>query len=107
MIPLNWDTVVTAGLLVLIPAVIPTLLDRDAQVPRLTSGCLAAGSAIAAVGLLGLGAFKSVAIELTFAATWTAIFFLRGPRRPPEKAMHGHTVLSGADQEFERRRRTK
>jgi len=76
-----WDYLAAAGTLVLLPALIPTLLNPKAYVPRLTSGLTALGLAALTVALFGAGLTLMALVDVGSTACWLGIFVLRGRKK--------------------------
>lgn len=70
---MNWDLLTTLGLVVLLPTTAQPLLSWRTPFPKLTSALLTLGSVVIAAGLIGLGAYKSAGLEVTFAVLWGTI----------------------------------
>lgn len=73
-----WDVLVTIGNLVIIPALLPTILNPRAYVPRLTSGMSVLGIGTVVVGLAGAGLALSPIVVGCIAVLWGFIFLRRG-----------------------------
>ncbi|MBI2913050.1 MAG: hypothetical protein HYY03_03940 [Chloroflexi bacterium] len=73
-----WDVLITFGNLAFIPALLPTILNRDAYVPRLTSGISLLGVAVVIVGLAGAGLVISPIVVAAIGMMWGLIFVFRG-----------------------------
>ncbi len=73
-----WDVVIAIGNLILLPSLLPTLLDSRSYVPRITSGFAVIGLSFVVVGLLGEGFVISPVLTSTAALLWAFIFLFRG-----------------------------
>ncbi len=73
-----WDVVIAIGNLILLPSLLPTLLDSRSYVPRITSGFAVIGLSFVVVGLIGVGFFISPILTWTAALLWAFIFLFRG-----------------------------
>lgn len=73
-----WDVLITVGNLVIIPALLPTVLNPRAYVPRFTSGMSVLGIGTVVVGLAGTGLTLSPIVVGCIAALWGFIFLHRG-----------------------------
>ena len=73
-----WDVVIAIGNLILLPSLLPTLLDSRSYVPRITSGFAVIGLSFIVVGLIGEGFVISPILTSTAALLWAFIFLLRG-----------------------------
>ena len=73
-----WDVLITLGNLAFIPALLPTIANRRAYVPRLTSGMSIAGILIVIVGLTGAGLVLSPIVVAAIGVMWGLIFIFRG-----------------------------
>jgi hypothetical protein len=78
MVEAMWDALITAGNLVIVPALLPTLLNRRAYVPRVTSGMTVLGIVLAIAGLFGAGLLLSPLVLAAVACLWLFIFVFRG-----------------------------
>lgn len=77
---MTWpDLVIAVGQFVLGAALVPTLLDGDAAVPRRTSGLTAVVLSTFVPSFWALGAPVSVAGTSVVAAMWWLVFGLRAP----------------------------
>lgn len=76
-----WDYLAAAGTLILLPALIPTLLNSKAYVPRLTSGLTALGIAMIAVGLFFANLPLTALVDVGSTACWIGVFVFRGRRK--------------------------
>ena len=79
-----WDFVIAIGNLILLPSLLPTLLDSRSYVPRITSGFAVIGLSFVVVGLVGEGFVISPILTSTAALLWAFIFLFRG--KPTEAA---------------------
>jgi predicted tellurium resistance membrane protein TerC len=73
-----WDVVIAIGNLILLPSLLPTLLDKRSYVPRITSGFAVIGLSFIVVGLVGEGFVISPFLTSSAAALWAFIFLFRG-----------------------------
>jgi len=79
-----WDALVTAGNLIIIPAMLKTVLDKDSYIPRLSSGLSLVGIVAVVVGLLGAGLYFSSVVVFVIGLMWLYLFFFRShPARSP------------------------
>jgi tetrahydromethanopterin S-methyltransferase subunit F len=85
-----WDILITIGNLLALPALVPTVIDRNAYVPRLTSGLTIAGLTIAVIGMFGSGLLFGPLALAGIDVMWVAIFVLRGTERVPG---HSHVAI--------------
>ena len=73
-----WDFVIAIGNLILLPSLLPTLLDSRSYVPRITSGFAVIGLSFVVAGLVGEGFVISPILTSTAALLWAFIFLCRG-----------------------------
>ncbi len=73
-----WDLVIAIGNLILLPSLLPTLLDSRSYVPRITSGFAVIGLSFVVVGLIGEGFVISPILTSAAVLIWTFIFLFRG-----------------------------
>ena len=73
-----WDVVIAIGNLILLPSLLPTLLDTRSYVPRITSGFAVIGLSFVVVGLIGEGFVISPILTSTAALLWGFILLFRG-----------------------------
>ncbi len=73
-----WDIVIAVGNLIVLPALLPTLLDGRAYVPRITSAPTVVGLSFISAGLIGEGFVISPILTLSGAALWAFIYLFRG-----------------------------
>ncbi len=73
-----WDIVIAIGNLILLPSLLPTLLDSRTYVPRITSGFAVIGLSFVVVGLLGEGFVISPFLTSAAVLLWAFIFLCRG-----------------------------
>ena len=73
-----WDVVIAVGNLILLPSLLPTLLDSRSYVPRITSGFAVIGLSFVVVGLIGEGFVISPILTSLAVLIWTFIFLFRG-----------------------------
>jgi hypothetical protein len=76
-----WDALITAGNLIIIPALLTTALDRRAYIPRLTSGVSVIGLTAVMIGLIGAGLILSPIVVGIIGLLWLFIFLYR--HHPP------------------------
>jgi len=79
-----WDILITAGNLIIIPALLTTAFDKRAYIPRLTSGVSVVGLTAVIVGLFGAGLVFSPIILTVIGLMWVYIFFFRHQPASPE-----------------------
>ena len=72
-----WDALITVGNLIIIPALLTTVLDRRAYIPRLSSGVSLIGLGLVIVGLVGGGFLFSPIVLGVIGAMWVFIFLFR------------------------------
>jgi len=80
---LSWDVLLTLGTLIFIPGLMPTLLNKEAYVPRTTSAVSVIGLTAIIVGLIGSGLVLSPIVSSMTAVIWVLIFVYRGKRGGP------------------------
>lgn len=73
-----WDVLITIGNLAFIPALLPTIVNRRAFIPRITSGMSMVGIATVIVGLVGAGLVISPIVVGAIGILWALIFVYRG-----------------------------
>ncbi len=76
-----WDALITAGNIIIIPALLNTALDRRAYIPRLTSGVSLVGLSAVMIGLVGAGLILSPIVVGVIGLLWLFIFLFR--HHPP------------------------
>jgi hypothetical protein len=81
---LTWDVLLTFGTILFIPGLMPTLLNREAYVPRLTSAVSVVGLSVIIVALIGTGFVLGPIVSTVTAVIWVFIFVFRGKRNPLE-----------------------
>ena len=81
---MTWDALITLGTLVFIPGLVPTLLSKEAYVPRVTSAVTLVGLSTIIVGLIGSGLVFSPIMSGMTLVMWVFIFFRRGKRPRPD-----------------------
>src|SRR3970040_48965 len=69
--------------MVFIPGLMPTLLSREAYIPRATSAVTLVGLSTIIVGLIGSGLVLAPIVSSMTLVMWVFIFFRRGKRRRP------------------------
>ena len=85
-----WDILITVGNLIIIPALITTVLDKRAYIPRLSSGMSLVGLVAVVIGMVGTGLVFSPIVVGIIGLFWVFIFFFRnrpgviGPIEVPE-----------------------
>ena len=77
---MNWDVLLTLGTLIFIPGLMPTLLNKEAYVPRATSAVSVIGLTAIIAGLIGSGLVLSPIVSSMTAVVWVFIFVYRGKR---------------------------
>lgn len=73
-----WDVLITIGNLAIIPALLPTLVNRRSYIPRFTSGLSVLGISTVTAGLAGAGLVLSPIVVGGIACMWALIFVFRG-----------------------------
>ena len=73
-----WDLVIAIGNIILLPSLLPTLLDSRSYVPRITSGFAAVGLSFIVAGLIGEGFVISPVLTSLAVVLWAFIFLFRG-----------------------------
>ena len=73
-----WDIIIAIGNLILLPALLPTLLDGRSYVPRITSGFAVIGLSFVVAGLIGEGFVISPVLTSAAVVLWAFIFLFRG-----------------------------
>ncbi len=79
-----WDILITAGNVIIVPALLGTALDKRAYIPRLTSGVSLVGLTAVIVGLFGAGLVFSPLILIVIELLWVYIFLFRHQPTAPE-----------------------
>jgi hypothetical protein len=77
---LTWDALITLGTVVFIPGLMPTLLSREAYVPRATSAVTLVGLTTIIIGLIGSGLVLSPIVSSLTLLMWAFILVFRGKR---------------------------
>lgn len=90
-----WDALITAGNLVIVPSLIPTVLHKRAYVPRATSGLTVIGLSIVFAGVLGAELYLSAIALSGIWTLWVFIFLLRGDERKAERARREAELARG------------
>ena len=75
---MNWDLLITAGSIIFIPSLLPTLFNKNAYIPKLTSVPTTIGLLIIVAGFIGLGLVTSPIITIITAILWGFIVLFRG-----------------------------
>ena len=79
---MSWDLIMALAQAELGAIILPTLLNKEAYMPRLSSGGLFAGLVVVTVTLLmGFDAPIAAAIAGLSALGWAAVFAFRGTKR--------------------------
>ena len=73
-----WDVVIATGNVILLPSLLPTLLDSRSYVPRITSGFAVIGLSFIVAGLIGEGFVISPFLTSAAVLLWAFIFLFRG-----------------------------
>ncbi len=73
-----WDVVIAIGNVILLPSLLPTLLDSRSYVPRITSGFAVIGLSFIVAGLVGEGFVISPFLTSAAVVLWAFIFLFRG-----------------------------
>ena len=73
-----WDVTIAIGNLILLPSLLPTLLDSRSYVPRITSGFGVIGLSFVVTGLIGEGLVLSPVLTSVAVILWAFIFLFRG-----------------------------
>ncbi|MCH8813598.1 MAG: hypothetical protein IH957_00665 [Chloroflexi bacterium] len=81
-----WDALITVGNLIFLPSLIPTLLNKNAYVPRLTSTVSFIGTSIIVVGLVGEELYASSIVLSLIGLMWLLILVVRGRQPVPSPA---------------------
>lgn len=79
-----WDLLITAGNLIIIPALLATVMDKRAYIPRLSSGVSLIGLVAVVVGMVGTGLVFSPVVVSVIGVFWVYIFFFRHQPAAPE-----------------------
>ena len=79
-----WDLLITAGNLIIIPALLMTVRDRHAYIPRLSSGISLVGLVAVVIGMVGTGLVLSPIVVSIIGALWVYIFLFRHQPSSPE-----------------------
>ncbi len=78
-----WDLLITLGSIAFIPALLPTIVNQRAYIPRITSVLAVFGLLVVIIGLAGSGLVISAAVSSASAVLWTFILFFRGKTIDP------------------------
>ena len=81
---MTWDALISLGTVVFIPGLVPTLMSKEAYVPRVTSAVTLVGLSTIIVGLIGSGLVFSPIMSGMTLVMWVFIFFRRGKRPRPD-----------------------
>ncbi len=73
-----WDLIIAIGNVILLPSLLPTLLDSRSYVPRITSGFAVVGLSFVVAGLIGEGFTISPVLTSVAIVLWAFIFLFRG-----------------------------
>ena len=73
-----WDIVIAIGNVILLPSLLPTLLDSRSYVPRITSGFAVVGLSFIVAGLTGEGFLISPVLTSVAIVLWAFVFLFRG-----------------------------
>lgn len=73
-----WDYVIATGNVILLPSLLPTLLDSRSYVPRVTSAFAVIGLSFIVTGLIGEGLVISPILTSAAAVLWAFVFLFRG-----------------------------
>lgn len=79
-----WDILITAGNVIIIPALLTTVLDKRAYIPRLSSGISLVGLVAVVIGMFGAGLVLSPIVVSVIGLFWLYIFFFRHQPSHPE-----------------------
>ena len=77
---MSWDALITLGTVVFIPGLMPTLLSKEAYVPRATSAVTLVGLTTIIIGLIGSGLVLSPIVSSLTLLMWVFILVFRGKR---------------------------
>ncbi|HLB27430.1 MAG TPA: hypothetical protein VJN32_07240 [Dehalococcoidia bacterium] len=81
---MTWDALITLGTMVFIPGLMPTLLSKEAYVPRATSAVTLVGLTTIIIGLIGSGLVLSPIVSSLTLLMWVFILVFRGKRNKME-----------------------
>lgn len=81
-----WDLLVTIGNIIVIPALVTMVMDKNLYVPRISSGMSLIGLSLVMAGLIGGGFILSPIVLGIITAMWVFIFFFRAQPIGHEKA---------------------
>ncbi|KKK66953.1 hypothetical protein LCGC14_2958930 [marine sediment metagenome] len=73
-----WDYLILVATLALTPGILPTLFNKEAYVPRVSSGVFTVAIAAIAIGLYGSGLPLGATANVLGSAVWGLVFVLRG-----------------------------
>ncbi len=73
-----WDIVIAIGNVILLPSLLPTLLDSRSYVPRITSAFAVIGLSFIVAGLIGEGFVISPVLTSAAVILWAFVFLFRG-----------------------------
>lgn len=78
---LNWDMLLMLGELLTLVGPVIILRNREAFVPRFSSGSLVVALTLMVIALYGLGAPIGATATAVVVASWIAVFVLRGRKQ--------------------------
>ena len=81
---MTWDALITLGTMVFIPGLMPTLLSKEAYVPRATSAVTLVGLTTIIIGLIGSGLVLSPIVSSLTLLMWVFVLVFRGKRNKME-----------------------
>lgn len=73
-----WDIIIAVGNVILLPSLLPTLLDGRSYVPRITSALTFVGLSFIVGGLIGEGFVISPILASVTVTLWVFVFLFRG-----------------------------
>ncbi len=73
-----WDIIIAVGNVILLPSLLPTLLDSRSYVPRVTSAPTVIGLSFIVAGLIGEGFVISPVFTSAAVVLWVFVFLFRG-----------------------------
>ncbi len=77
-----WDLLITLGNLMFLPSLIPTIINKHAYVPRLTSAIGFVATGVIVAGLIGEGLVASPIVLSIIGFMWLLTLVLRGEKLP-------------------------